>query len=436
MIKKLILSCVFATSILANLIAADYYVSKETGKNSNAGTKDAPFKNIERAAERVQAGDRLYVAEGNYYGVRDKGFIMIKNAVEIYGGYSKDFSKRDILKYRTLLMPPASSNGTGRSNCLLEFAVRGNGGEKIVLDGLIFDKSDSNGYHPTKGKPEGVETGMLILPPGQGVNKGEKVITTEKPILGGFIDNCDFLIQNCVFNNASDFAILLGGSGEWKILNNVFTANAMSACQIHGRKNSATAIKLEFAYNTVLFTWPRTHAFEDMGYGFRVMTKVEVNIHHNIIGLSSLSAVDRCHIDSPVAMENGRKVLMDNNRFFMNKQADVTLPGLGTFEYVWVKDFDDLDRFDSAEGNEELNDISALKDILNKAYLSGFLNAAYKEKTDYNPNSPANEFRRAMGMNQTMSVQTDVSMFANKYPQDDSIKLFGAINGFGAQTIK
>ena len=115
MIKKLILSCVFATSILANLIAADYYVSKETGKNSNAGTKDAPFKNIERAAERVQAGDRLYVAEGNYYGVRDKGFIMIKNAVEIYGGYSKDFSKRDILKYRTLLMPPASSNGTGRS---------------------------------------------------------------------------------------------------------------------------------------------------------------------------------------------------------------------------------------------------------------------------------------------------------------------------------
>ena len=173
-----------------------------------------------------------------------------------------------------------------------------------------------------------------------------------------------------------------------------------------------------------------------MGYGFRVMTKVEVNIHHNIIGLSCLSGVDRCRIDSPASMENGRKVLMDNNRFFMNKQADVTLPGLGTFEYVWVKDFDDLDRFNSAEGNEELKDIASLKNVLNKAYLAGFLNVTYKEKTDYDPNSPANEFRRAMGMNQTMTVQTDVSMFANKYPQDDAVKLFGAVKGFGAQAIK
>ena len=120
----------------------------------------------------------------------------------------------------------------------------------------------------------------------------------------------------------------------------------------------------------------------------------------------------------------------------MNKQADVTLPGLGTFEYVWVKDFEDVDRFNSAEGNEELKDVAPLKNVLNKAYLAGFLNAAYKEKTDYDPNSPANEFRRAMGMNQTMTVQTDVSMFANKYPQNDAVKLFGAVKGFGAQAIK
>ena len=68
--------------------------------------------------------------------------------------------------------------------------------------------------------------------------------------------------------------------------------------------------------------------------------------------------------------------------------------------------------------------------------MAVFLNATYKEKTDYDPNSPANEFRRAMGMNQTMTVQTDVSMFANRYPQDDAVKLFGVVKGFGAQTIK
>ncbi|MFC1238433.1 right-handed parallel beta-helix repeat-containing protein [Treponema vincentii] len=435
--KKALTTCLLAAFVLANVTAAEYYVSKETGKNGNAGTKDAPFKNIEKAAEQAQPGDKLYVAEGNYYGVRDKGFIMIKVPVEIYGGYSKDFSQRDVLKYRTLIMPPASSNGTGRANRLVEFAINGPAGSKMVLDGLIVDKGDSNGYHATKGKPAGVETGMLILPPGQGENGSEKkVITTEKPLVGGTINNCDFLVQNCVFLNAPNFAIQMGGSGNWKIINNVFIANAMSACQIAGMMNTPTAIRLEFAYNTVLFTWPRTHSFEDMGYGFRVMTKVEVNLHNNIIGLSSLSAIDRCYIDSPASMENGRKVLVDNNRFFMNKQADVTLPGLGTFEYVWVKDFEDVDRFNSAEGNEELKDVAPLKNVLNKAYLAGFLNAAYKEKTDYDPNSLANEFRRAMGMNQTMTVQTDVSMFANKYPQNDAVKLFGAVKGFGAQAIK
>lgn len=166
------------------------------------------------------------------------------------------------------------------------------------------------------------------------------------------------------------------------------------------------------------------------------MTKVEVNCHHNIIGLSALSAIDRCRIDSPEAMEKGRKVLVDNNRFFMNKQADVTLPGLGTFEYIWVKDFEDVDRFNSAEGNEELKNVQGLKNAINKAYLEGFLNATYKEKTDYDPNSPANEFRRAMGMNQTGKITSDVSMFANKYPQSDALKLFGAVSGFGAQAIK
>lgn len=435
--KKNILKLLLLSFVVAKLTAAEYYVSKETGKNSNAGTKEAPFKNIEKAAEKVQAGDKLYVAEGNYFGVRDKGFIMIKTPVEIYGGYSKDFSQRDVLKYRTLVMPPASSNGTGRANKAMEFDIKNGDGKRLVIDGIIFDKGDSNGYHPTKGKFEGVETGMLILPPGQGENGSDKkVITTEKAIFGGSIMKCDVLIQNCVFSNASNFAIEFGGTGNVKILNNVFTANAMSACQIWGKENKANAIMVEFAYNTVLFTWPRTHAFEDMGYGFRVMTKVEVNIHHNIIGLSSLSAVDRCRIDSPATMENGRKVLLDNNRFFMNKQADVTLPGLGTFEYVWVKDFDDLDRFNSAEGNEELKDFASLKSVLNQAYLQGFLNATYREKTDYDASSPANEFRRAMGMNQTMTVQTDVSMFANKYPQDDAVKLFGAVQGFGAQAIK
>lgn len=69
--KKMIIGFLLISFVLTNVMATEYYVCKETGKNGNAGTKDAPFKNIEAAAEKAQPGDKLYVAEGNYYGKRD-----------------------------------------------------------------------------------------------------------------------------------------------------------------------------------------------------------------------------------------------------------------------------------------------------------------------------------------------------------------------------
>ena len=45
--------------------AADWYVSLTTGNNKNAGTKEAPFKNIWKAIENAAPGDTLHVAAGN-----------------------------------------------------------------------------------------------------------------------------------------------------------------------------------------------------------------------------------------------------------------------------------------------------------------------------------------------------------------------------------
>jgi hypothetical protein len=75
----------------------------------------------------------------------------------------------------------------------------------------------------------------------------------------------------------------------------------------------------------------------------------------------------------------------------------------------------------------------ALKNVINKAYLEGFRNASYKETTNYDADSLANNFRRAMGMNQRGTIQSSVSMWANRYPLEDSIKLFGVVYGFGAK---
>lgn len=47
-----------------------------------------------------------------------------------------------------------------------------------------------------------------------------------------------------------------------------------------------------------------------------------------------------------------------------------------------------------------------------------------------------NQFRAAMGMNKQGTTTASVSMCANKYPLDDTVKLFGAVSYVGVQLPK
>ncbi len=70
---------------------------------------------------------------------------------------------------------------------------------------------------------------------------------------------------------------------------------------------------------------------------------------------------------------------------------------------------------------------------LNPAYLEGFLGARYSETADFNPDSPANVLREVMGLPKQGKLVTRVSMFANRYPLQDALKLFGVPGKAGAQ---
>ena len=72
MTGKIALFAVTAIFSALTLNAAELYVSKDTGKNSNAGTKDAPFKNLQKALDVAAAGDKIHVAAGNYFGLMDR----------------------------------------------------------------------------------------------------------------------------------------------------------------------------------------------------------------------------------------------------------------------------------------------------------------------------------------------------------------------------
>ena len=422
--KRLVLFGAAVLMLTANTWAKDWYVSATTGGNRNDGSKASPLKDLQKAVDMASAGDRIYITEGNYTGKLDVGCICLDKPVELYGGYSADFASRDILKNRTTIYTEPKHNGTAGSKALIQLEDKITPGD-VVIDGFLFDRGAANNYKPAStSEVKGLLSGIMIPEQKQ----------TEKPAITG-IARGSLTIRNCVFNNMPNFAITCGieNGHPVKILNNVFTAVRYAGIELWGRTNGKCA-PVEIAHNTMLFMWTRTNTFETLGYAVRSRSGVSLDIHDNIMGLTFNGAIDLGHSTS---WRWGEKVSADRNAFFLNKAGDLNLPSKGgLFLHINASDFEDVDQLTSASGNYELKDIQGLKSAIDQAYLNGFLSVTYSETTDYDPNSSANQFRSAMGMNQVGTIQSKVSMFANRYPIENSIKCFGAVKGVGAQLPK
>ncbi len=186
---------------------------------------------------------------------------------------------------------------------------------------------------------------------------------------------------------------------------------------------------VEIANNTIVFTWSRLKDFADMGCGIRIMTLVSYDIRDNLIGCNVLAGIDHTR-GNP-----NDWVKIDGNVLFLNKQAPLLYvePGrsaAGMMERVQIGDMNADLGLASCKGN---SDKLGFKLPLHKTYLESFLNARYSETADFNPDSPANVLREVMGLPKQGKLITQVSMFANRYPLQDALKLFGAPGKAGAQ---
>ncbi len=403
------------------------YVSISSGSNKNEGTKDSPLKNIDKAIEVANPGDIIYIAEGRYAGKFGIGFLECDKPIKMYGSWDKNFNSQDVVKHPTRFQPDNESASKSRKD-LLSFTKDVDG---TVIDGIVFEMGERNLYSTDKGVVEGLG-GRLMYP-------------NEKPKTGGYstVQKCciafgtsctggDVTISNCVFVNSAYFAIEGGHrSGKFTIRNNVFVANRFGAIEIFGTcagsnqpKDMVSCGEVEIAYNTILFTWSRLKDFQDMGYAVRIMTKCSYNIHHNIIGTSILSGISNNRFCKD------EYIKIDHNIMFGNKKGDIEYsPASNTLLFVNVDEFDDLE-FASVEGN-----IDKVPEIpVNVNYLKGFYSARYSENTNYDPNSSENQWARALGMNQQGKMTSTSTMFMNKYPWKETLKLFGASKGYGAQT--
>ena len=423
-----------------------FYVSSTTGSNRNEGTsKDAPVKNIQKALDLAESGDKILVAEGNYYGLLNSGNIVITKPISIFGGYNTDFSKRDVLKYRTMVQPTCTSNGSasGEGTIHIKSVVAPN--ETVLLDGLIMDRGNSIAYNPKgEGQPAGVETARM-QPIGTagigGPDLKEECATTETALIylyadHGVVNNVNIVIKNCAFINCPNYGLkgMLKG-GSLTIDNCIFVNVRMATLDIRGADKSYV-VPITFQNNTVMFVWTRLKDLGDMGYGYRMIPGTSNTLRNNIFGCAVFAGIDRTHVDSDKNLEAKRTEIVENNIFFLNRYTDLTLPGGGKFLRVRVQDFDDVEQFAQVAGNKPLNDPSIFEGKINKAYLEGFINLKSSTETSVDYNSSANQFRSAFGMNLVGTGNTKASMFANRYPWEEALNLFGAVSGYGAQKIK
>ena len=327
--------------------------------------------------------------------------------------------------------------GTGLGICTIQcdMAKPAPKGVNMVFDGLIFDDGQAQSYHPVKGKPEGVETGMWLEPPA----KGDTPFASSKRYLvySATANRAegDITFRNCLFLNAGNIAMNLNWyKGKVRMENNVFCNNLMVGANVYSSNPQPGAVKWEFEKNTVLFTWSRTSELSDMGFGIRTTANVESDVKDNVIGLSVLTGWDNTK-----GLDKTKKIKLDGNVFFLNRGSDGQVTKSPSVVKVAVDDFeDDIEGnygVESATDNEGLKDPAVFKGRLNTAYLNAFLSMKYSEKATLDADK-LNALRQAVGLPQQGTIVSKVDMFGNRYPLEDALKLFGAIDGKGAQAIK
>ncbi|MBQ7710010.1 MAG: right-handed parallel beta-helix repeat-containing protein [Bacteroidales bacterium] len=439
-----------------------FYVSATTGSARADGlSATSAMKDLQKAINTAEDNDVILVAEGNYLGNMDRGYIecgRFGNSsqasdrgkfISIYGGYSPDFSERDIIKYVTKLQPTDQKFIAPLFNMNARRPYGYNGPEgNVVIDGLVFDFGENNLYCAANvndeitGTPnEGVLTGRFVEPdaspncPKVGYANGDEY--------GLHMDvEGNVRVSNCIFVNCRDYGIsALMGKGHMEVCNNIFIACRYAACQIKGNVRDADIplVSLDFHHNTVLFTWTRTKAFEDMGQGFRFMNGIRtINVYNNIFGCNSNCAVERVYYESNKAMEAAKESNLYNNYFFANRRdLEIASSGVASISVPAARIEEAEQIGPKYEGNVEMpegND-EFLKAI-DQSYLEGFLTLKIMSSQSYNANSAANQVNRMFGLNQQGSEIVRPSMYCNKYPWEKAKDLFGKVDNYGAQMPK
>lgn len=437
--KKLQMLCAMMMMVSLSAIAqTTYYVSATGTARGNGLSAQAPMRDLQKAIDAATDGSTILIAEGNYLGTNDRGYITVGTFangsdkgkyLKLYGGYSADFSERDIINHVTKIQPGKSS-ASSMQGALLHITSKRNANHigpqgEVVVDGITFDFGEvsmycaSDVYDSRTGTPnEGVLTGRLLEPGSLSVGKSVGYLQNDIYALHLDVEG-DIKIQNCVFVNCRDYGIQgVLFQGKIEISNNLFVACRYSACQIQGNSSQADRNTLDFHHNTILFTWTRTKELSDMGQGFAFRNGIcTINVYSNIFGYNTGSAVERIQHETGMTVEARKQCNLWGNYFVGNK-IDLEISNGG--EAIASVSADKISECEEGalglkdDNCTEVADSKALTESIDQSYLKGYM--SFKSAGS----------SRASGGNRT-------TMYCNKYPWEKVGELFGKIKGYGAQ---
>lgn len=382
-----------------------FYVC-ETGNNANDGlSPKTPKRNIEKAILASSDGDSILVAEGTYDGILGSGSIGIRRAVAICGGYSRDFSERDIQKHATLISPTAHP-GMAQKTPMITVAVKRDG-TSVVIDGLVIDGGNTIAYCANAGgqHPDGAQTPRMATPGTCGTGgpdfKTNGIVTREQPLLYICGSTTDVIIRNCAFINAASNAIMGVAEGRLTVENNIFVNCRLSAMTVRAAKPYGTNI-IKFHNNTVAFTWAVAAGAQDAGCALMLLPGTSYDICRNIFALCSTAAIDHREAGDHAISS----ITISDNIFADNAKGDVALEDKKV-PFASCSQMAALKWIKGGKNNEAAQSLQIFGPNIDRQYANGF-------------------------MAQTQS-DAPKTMFANRYDWHTAMLLWGAVSGRGAQ---
>lgn len=323
--------------------ACTKFVSISTGSGRDASL-EKPAKDLGNIISRLEPGDVVCIAEGEYVGRGERGVDDVDMPISVIGGFSPDFTVRDPWgAHKTIFTGLHNSENFETQTRLSidsnDFATRlmETRGEEtahtIVVDGLIFDNGPRNFY---KTEDEAMIVRMGTAGDTPTPESGALTIRTGV--------NATVLVQNNIATNFAPtegvFSFFGGKGANVTIRNNVAINNTGAGFRI-GTAFTGDEIPTYLIENVISVFNEKHSAFGTFGgSGIMLESSTKVEIYNSVFAYNDNFGVDNT--------KRSKDFVLNNSIVAANANADYV-------EFDIEMDFDELE--DESELAWEASDL-------------------------------------------------------------------------------